>query len=75
MGEEEMSDKIPEKAASEPAPPKGPRGVPGRRQGKVSLQIKRAWKAGGKRSSLKAFAEKHRPEQAATWKTNKAGGR
>ncbi len=53
--------------------PRGPRGVPGKRQGKVSMQIKRAWKASGKRMPLKAFAKKHRAEQTATWKANKAG--
>lgn len=73
MGEEETSDRTPEKTESKPALSKGPRGVPGRRQGKMSLQIKRAWKASGKRTSLKAFAKKHRPEQASTWKANKAG--
>ncbi len=57
----------------EPAMPRGPRGVPGKRQGKLSMQIKRAWKASGKRMPLKAFAKKHRPEQTAAWKANKAG--
>jgi hypothetical protein len=52
---------------------RGPRGVPGKRQSNVSMQIKRAWKASGKRVSLKAFAKKHRPEQTATWKANKSG--
>lgn len=73
MGEEEMSGTAPEKTESKPVLPKGPRGLPGKRQGKVSLQIKRAWKASGKRTSLKTFAKKHRPEQASTWKANKAG--
>lgn len=59
--------------AAEASEPRGPRGVPGKRQGKLSLQIKRAWKASGKRTSLKAFAKKHRPEQTGTWKANKAG--
>lgn len=53
--------------------PRGPRGVPGKGQSNVSMQIKRAWKASGKRMSLKAFAKKHRPEQTGTWKANKAG--
>lgn len=50
---------------------RGPRGVPGRGQHNVALQIKRAWKASGKLVSLKQFAQAHRPENTA-WKANKA---
>jgi hypothetical protein len=75
MSKEEMVEEAKEVApVLQVAPePRGPRGVPGKRQGKLSLQIKRAWKASGKRTSLKAFAKKHRPEQTGTWKANKSG--
>ena len=57
------------------APPalRGPRGVPGKRQGRVSMRLKRAWFASGQRTPLKVFAWKHEPDLAASWKANKAG--
>jgi hypothetical protein len=75
MGDEEVSveagEKIVPLAGSKPALPRGPRGEPGRRQHRPGAQLKRAWKAGGKRQSLKAFAKKHRAELAMAWKKNK----
>jgi hypothetical protein len=52
---------------------RGPSGEPGSRQHKPGMQLKRAHYSSGKRTSLKTFARKHRPELYAMWMKNKRG--